>query len=542
MIQIQRSLGGLCAPNRVAIGPALKLALVSALTLASCTNSGEVSFDDGSNAENEVGVATGNEALTDDDPVIEVSDDPEGGELVYSCAGRQILAADFVNANERDPVSAEQLASAGFEASVLGDANNWLLLDSGLALGREPLATTPQALVLAEPGSPPIACVAIRAGAFDLRPVAWEVLDGVVAIESCVEPTEVTTDRRQIGGQEVLGLFAPFSNEDPTSTNSESCLVDGSVELDLDVSDDVASSFVLPLAESQATTWQILGFGRRVAELDPVGLSNSKCRSESLGTEAYVEWGGVAAGFDVTVVADGQDLFTSEQTSLEQSGLLDQALNQWLIKAGVPASSNLSDAKQQFGSGFSDFLAPAGGTRAYELRIEGGGIDPVLVSCGSAGIVPGGSFATPTTQAPPTALGADLETAADVFSERAISPYAYFRLKPICVGCSPTAIELQMIPGGTASGPSHVFDPPLESQAGGSAEAIISPFELHERLLAAERAGAEVSFTIDPQSGLPVTWLIDGVGGEFLCFEVDTAPPDLRSGQSCQTSRDLLAN
>lgn len=468
-------------------------------------------------------------------PAVDLPVDPIDDELVYSCAGRRFTLEELIESVGSDGSSADDLQRAGFDLSLLGDPSAWALTDSGVAIATTPLATEPPALVLAEPGTGPFPCVATRAGGFELRSIAWERVGGDIVIESCVSADEVVIDIREIDGQDVLSVFAPF--EDPTET-AASCRLNGDVIVDADT-DTELSTLIFPIVTSSARTWQILGFGTDVAPLDASTLGTIECAVAPDTTEVFVQWTSIAPGFDVTVMADGNDLFTAERTSFDDSAALSGAFSDAMN--GIGAVSSASDPGA-FSNGFSDFTAPLDGTRLYEIRVDGSGVEPAIIGCGEAGLVPGGPTTT-TNEEAPVAVSGDLEAAQQLFQSRAVSPYGYLRAVPICASCSSSASELVLQPATGSSSVSLDFSPSLADQASADlARVMINPFVLHDTLIAAEAAGSDVSYTLDPTSGIPIEWTIDGEGARIECFEVDTAPPDLRSSSGCSTDLDLIGS
>lgn len=530
---------------------ALVVALAIALLAAACTGGvDDVVIDDGDGGEGLDESST--EASSDDVDTAETGAGGLGtaaiptdvaGPLVYSCAGRIVDADTLASALDSDAPGDDDLTAAGFDTAVLGDASAWRLVgDAGLVVGATPLATEPAGLVMAEPGGAPFACIATRAGDFGLRQVAFEPTDDGAAIESCVDPSTVVVDRRSVGDVEVVSLLTDSFDAPP-----DSCVVDGTVTLSADdlggsLSSEALTSFTWPFPAAEPAVWHRLGFVSSPASLDGSGLDASslaavQCAANSLATEVFVEWSAVEPGFDVTVVGDGQDLFQVEFVSLDGSLVLTKAGQDYVSAAGGAIEQPVVTG---FVNGFSDYAAPAD-PRAYALRIDGGGVDAVEVDCGEAGIS-GEVAAQTSTTVPAAPIGGDLGRAEEVFENAAVSPFAYLRVVAICPGCPSAPIDLQMSPS-SGGGVSHLFDPPLSQQAGSPATgAIVNPFEIHQVLQAAEADGKDVTYVLDPLSGLPTQWTIDGVGGQILCFEVDTAPPDLRPGQVCETGRDLMSS
>ncbi len=468
-------------------------------------------------------------------PAIDLPTDPVAGDLVYSCAGRRFTADELAAALGSDGATDDELSAAGHSLETLGRADGWALTSTAVAVATEALPTDPPALVIAEPGQAPFPCVAVRAGGFDGRSVAWERIGDDIVVESCVSPDELVVDSRDVDGTTVLSVFAPLDEDLGAGLGAENCRLNGDVTLDADT-DAELSSLTFPFIASSASTWELLGFGNNVAPLDASTLGVIECAVSADTTDVFVQWSSIPAGFDVTVVGDGEDLFTAERTSFDESA--------GLVTAFVSAMDDLGAAvdvagPEGFVNGFSDFTAPIEGERAYEIRVEGGGVEPVSVDCGQAGLVPGGP--TATTQ-PSANVSGDLDSARMLFQSRAVSPYGYMRVVGICPTCDGRPVELILQPS-SVTGVSLDFDPPLTSQGGSDLAAVmINPFILHDSLIAAEAEGRDVSYSLDPTSGIPVEWTIDGEGARIECFEVDTAPPDLRANDSCSVDLDLIGS
>ncbi|MEM7323387.1 MAG: hypothetical protein AAF531_09910 [Actinomycetota bacterium] len=119
----------------------------------------------------------------------------------------------------------------------------------------------------------------------------------------------------------------------------------------------------------------------------------------------------------------------------------------------------------------------------------------------------------------------DLLAAGDRFATTVLGPHAYLI---VSVDGVRRDLYLQSTgPGG------HNFVPP-EPQA-----TLLNPFTIHDELITAIDAGRDVEFELDAGSGLPTWWTVDGATTTVICFEVDTAPPDLRVGP-CDPFTDLI--
>ncbi len=176
--------------------------------------------------------------------------------------------------------------------------------------------------------------------------------------------------------------------------------------------------------------------------------------------------------------------------------------------------------------GFVDHSAPEGPTR-YQVRATGTrDRDDVTIECGEVDV-------------PPRNPASDL-TAAGLAARSSHGAYAYLTLVRLCPGCDSAPISLNLNALGSTPGESRVvfaFTPEQVGLAG--APSVVAPSDVPELLIAALGAGKVVTYDIDPNSGLVYRWSIDGVGGEFLCYEFDTAPPELRRGP-CNPDFDRL--
>ena len=161
----------------------------------------------------------------------------------------------------------------------------------------------------------------------------------------------------------------------------------------------------------------------------------------------------------------------------------------------------------------TDLGAPPGPHRyQVEVRDPLGGRPAVTADCGSI-----------TVQEPPTGPDA-LRAAKEVFDTVMLGPYLYARAEQ---AGAPVDLVMQFTDTGFAFDPAHPADESL------------NPYTVHDRLISAIEAGSPVTFQLDPATGLPRTWTIDGVTRSYVCVNVDTAPPGLRP-TACDDSHNRL--
>ncbi len=161
-----------------------------------------------------------------------------------------------------------------------------------------------------------------------------------------------------------------------------------------------------------------------------------------------------------------------------------------------------------------DTTAQPGATHSYRIELSDNlsDRDPAVADCGSITI----------PQAP---AGADeLAAAEELFQRTSIGAHAYATL--VIDGATG---DYYLQPGGGIDS----FVPPV------AATDLVDPYTIHQELIAAMADERSVSYELDQASGLPTLWTVDGVTRKLLCFEVDTAPPDLRQGP-CNPDLDLL--
>ena len=111
-------------------------------------------------------------------------------------------------------------------------------------------------------------------------------------------------------------------------------------------------------------------------------------------------------------------------------------------------------------------------------------------------------------------------------------PYGYLTVTPICDGCDPGAeVQLYLTP----SAADALVRVPTKAWIDGAESTVpdeiwaVDPVAVPELLLAAIDAGQGVDWTIDGSTFLVRSWSIDGIGATYPCYQVDTAPLDLRS-------------
>lgn len=119
-----------------------------------------------------------------------------------------------------------------------------------------------------------------------------------------------------------------------------------------------------------------------------------------------------------------------------------------------------------------------------------------------------------------------LQAARNVFHWAVMGPYLYVRAER---GGEPVDLVLRYGDGGFGFDPAHPADESL------------NPYTIHDQLISAIDAGTPVTFELDPATGLPLTWTIDGVTRAYRCVNADTAPPELRASAACDDSHNRLS-
>lgn len=161
-----------------------------------------------------------------------------------------------------------------------------------------------------------------------------------------------------------------------------------------------------------------------------------------------------------------------------------------------------------------DTSAEPGVTYRYQIEMsDSSERDPVIADCGSVTAPELGD------------RSAELLAAKDLFGRTALGPHAYFTMSSD--GANQDFYMQALGPDG------HAFVPPLDDQE------LRNPFTIHDELVAAIERGQDVTYALDASSGLPMWWLVDGATTTLLCFEVDTAPPELRVG-ACDPETDFI--
>lgn len=163
-----------------------------------------------------------------------------------------------------------------------------------------------------------------------------------------------------------------------------------------------------------------------------------------------------------------------------------------------------------------DVTAAPGSVHHYEVEVRDRmlGRPPVSTDCGSI------------TAALPADDTAVVAAGAEVFKRVVLAPYLYATAE---VDGRPVDLVLQSAgAAGFVFAPGHPADPELD------------PYTVHDRLLEAIAAGRAVTFELDPATGLPLTWTVDGVTRGYRCVNIDTQPPDMRPTTTCDQAYDLL--
>ncbi|MEZ5227696.1 MAG: hypothetical protein R2710_13790 [Acidimicrobiales bacterium] len=201
-------------------------------------------------------------------------------------------------------------------------------------------------------------------------------------------------------------------------------------------------------------------------------------------------------------------------------GLPEVSWDGVLLVQKVTVLRNGTEVGSDVTSPFADIEAPVGAASEYSIVVADStdqGRAEQTIACGEATpnvAEAGGTF--------------DLAGAIEA-SDNFPSPYQYVRLQPICPGCDDT-IELYLVPSTTEPTGHEV----AQAWANGSAtdptgqQWAFDPLDAASVIDEAQRAGAEVTYEIDIDTGLVRSWTIDGVGVKYECVEVDTAPIDMR--------------
>ncbi len=167
-----------------------------------------------------------------------------------------------------------------------------------------------------------------------------------------------------------------------------------------------------------------------------------------------------------------------------------------------------------------DFAAEPGATYEYSARAEDptGRFPAREVSCGSVTI--------------PEVAGRDgrIRQAKNLFDAAALGAHGYLTLTTTDGQPQDYYLSYQ---GDGSQGSFGLTFTPLQPD-------LVGPYAAHDVVLAALENGSDVTYEIDPTFGILTAWTIDGVGETITCFELDTAPPELRQGPGCNPSVDLI--
>lgn len=490
-----------CAPHL------LPLLAVVALLAAACTGGGSDAVDDGAesaDATTDAADPSGTVAAGGADPLEAsgVADRP----LSYRC--------DSVVFTPEE-ASAGSVETAGGTASIdaLGTAlPTWLVGLDGVF----------------------VPCLAVNATVNDLRPVAFELAGEQLVVEACVDHADLVVDRREIGGATVITIFGP-APETLDGVVGPECAVDASAPLDDELAGGLVPATTLsgvtyPFGAPTAGLHEQLGFGVGLAPLPAVDPASVLCRAQPATNAVEVQWSGLEPGYRAEVRVGDDVRYRSEPAGVDGAPSVVGAYILAMFDRGVTVSD------PDFVNSFADYAA-TGDAATYVLDVVGGSGEATSIVCGEAGVGGAGTVPLLDPAEQPNTLGGDLGAAKSLFDAVAILPFVYQTIEPICDGCDGQEIALILAPDGTAA---RQFDPPVEQQADPSLPGLVDPFALHELLAAAEANGRDVAYVIDPSSGVPIEWTIDGRGARITCLEVDIAPPDLRPTTACRTDLDLI--
>lgn len=150
-----------------------------------------------------------------------------------------------------------------------------------------------------------------------------------------------------------------------------------------------------------------------------------------------------------------------------------------------------------------DFTAPRGEEVTYSLDVIVSG-DPLDVPCGSIEV--------PAEIDDRAVLLLAREAAAD-----AGGPHVYWEYAFVCPDCAPTLDTAYFLVD---------EEPPVIDGLPGGHPGLLSPFTVHDHLIAAIDAGHEVTVEFLDRGWIG-SWDIDGVGIRTTCLVADTRPPEL---------------
>lgn len=114
-----------------------------------------------------------------------------------------------------------------------------------------------------------------------------------------------------------------------------------------------------------------------------------------------------------------------------------------------------------------------------------------------------------------------------------VSPYIYLTVEQECAGCAET-VSLYYTPDADDIS-RHAFAKAfVDGSEQGSATVHptllgVDPLFVAESLLGFISAGDQVTYSIDPVSGLVTTWTVNGERASIRCLQIDTRPIDMRS-------------
>lgn len=184
-------------------------------------------------------------------------------------------------------------------------------------------------------------------------------------------------------------------------------------------------------------------------------------------------------------------------------------LGRTIIRDGEPVEANYGGGQNPI-----DTSATPGSTYEYQIEVsDSTEREPAIGDCGSITIPKTGDEATALT------------AARDLFTKTAFGPHAYFTI--VSLGDTQDLYMQADATGGRS------FVPSLDNSE------LMDPFTIHTELSEAIAAGKDVAYQLDESSGLPTWWTVDDRTVKLTCFELDTAPPELRLGP-CDPESDFI--
>jgi len=453
---------------------------------------------------------------------IEVPPDPEPGD--YRCGGVAVTIEELENLAAL-PEPDQALFDQAAQYVPLGARSNWGMLASGWLADRRPLeAGGFTGLVIVDPaGGTPTACVPVTA----LEPqTAWRRTAPLVAPGG---PDPAALAAARCSAEATADGITVYWWDVPAGSAWE-VLGDGASLIGgtIDPASTTATVLDAAFAERSAGYGSPADNGGGLPATDPAPqgvFSDFGALGAPLGVARTYEMRLTASGGSVHTLACGSAAIPAElpappctlslfaghpQIELDAGGGTPYFPDMLTIhRDGEPLTLG-----NQWGPPI-DVTAEAGSTHRYEVEIRDRmlGRPPISVDCGSI------------TATVPADDSEELRAGAELFQRVLLGPYLYARAEN-----DGQIVDLVMQYAGT----SFAFAP------GHPADESLNPYTVHDQLLAAIAEGRRVTFELDPPTGLPRSWTIDGVARAYHCVTTDTQPPEMRPTTACDEAVDRL--